>query len=190
VKPQPAKSLAIWMDPVEYSQLRAILETLAPRICLEWGSGGSTEAVLAECPFIERYVSIEHNRAWHERVKNAVSDRRLRLHQVDPDLPLTITKPTQKEIEAWDLRAEFEPELMASYVGLPRTLGLQFDFVLVDGRARNFCVREGYDLLRSGGVVVLHDAQREEHQSTLSEFPRPVFLTPWRQGQIWFARKP
>jgi hypothetical protein len=182
--------LAIWMDPVEVSQLLAILETLAPRVCLEWGSGGSTQTLLATCPSIEEYVSVEHNRDWHDTVKAQVSDQRLRLFHVAADEPLGSAKPSQKELEAWDLRAELEPNVMASYVGLPRTLGRIFDFVLVDGRARNFCVREGYRLLRSGGVLVVHDAQREEYASTLAEFPRSVFLTPWRQGQIWLVRKP
>ena len=185
---QPA--LAIWMDPVEFSQLRAILETLSPRVCLEWGSGGSTQTLLRACPFIEEYVSVEHNRAWHDKVKAEVTDPRLRLFHVAADQPLELAKPSQKQLEAWDLRAEQEPAVMASYVGLPRTLGRTFDFVLVDGRARNFCVREGYELLRSGGVLVVHDAQREDYASTLAEFPRSIFLTPWRQGQIWFVRKP
>ncbi|MEP7051302.1 MAG: hypothetical protein ABJB12_13160 [Pseudomonadota bacterium] len=182
--------LAIWMDPVEFSQLRAIIETLAPRVCLEWGSGGSTQTLLASFPFIEQYVSVEHNRAWHDRVKASVSDPRLRLFQVDADQPLGLEKPTRKQIEAWDERAEAEPALMASYVGLPRTLGLTFDFVLVDGRARNFCAIEGYELLRSGGILVVHDAQRDEYANVLRSFPRPVFLTPWHQGQIYFVRKP
>jgi len=188
MKSQPA--LAIWMDPVEFSQLRAIIETLAPRVCLEWGSGGSTQTLLAACPFIEQYVSVEHNRDWHDKVKVQVSDPRLRLFHVAADEPLALAKPSQQQIEAWDLRAEVEPQVMASYVGLPRTLGLEFDFVLVDGRARNFCVREGFRLLRSGGILVVHDAQREEYASTLAELPRSTFLTPWRQGQIWFVRKP
>ncbi|MEO8905967.1 MAG: hypothetical protein ABI488_25735 [Polyangiaceae bacterium] len=185
-----SQSLAIWMDPVEFSQLRAIIETLAPRICLEWGSGGSTQTLLASYPFIEQYVSIEHNRAWHERVKAAVTDPRLRLFQVDPDTPLDLAKPSQKQIEAWDERAELDSSLMGTYVGLPRTLGLTFDFVLVDGRARNFCVLEGYELLRSGGILAVHDAQRDEYSKVLRSFARPIFLTPWRQGQIWFVRKP
>lgn len=190
MKSRSTPPLSIWMDPVEYSQLRAIIETVAPRHCLEWGSGGSTQALLEACPFIEVYVSVEHNGAWHDRVKSTVSDARLRLHHVPADQPLLTVKPTQKQIEAWDLRAELEPDVMASYVNLPRSLGISFDFILVDGRARNFCVREGYELLRSGGVLVVHDAQREEYAAVLRDFPRPIFLTPWHQGQIWFVRKP
>lgn len=185
-----SQALSIWMDPIEFSQLRAILETLTPRVCLEWGSGGSTQTLLASCPFIERYVSVEHNRGWHDKVKSSINDSRLSLFHVDADEPLGLSKPTQKQIEDWDLRAEREPALMRSYVGLPRTLELAFDFVLVDGRARNFCVREGYSLLRAGGVVMVHDAQRDEYRETLNAFPRPIFLSPWRQGQIWFVRKP
>jgi len=190
MKTESASSLKVWMDPVEFSQLRAIIESLAPRVCLEWGSGGSTQTLLAECPFIEEYISVEHNRAWHDRVKVAVTDPRLRLFYVGADKPLGAAKPSQKEIEAWDLRAELEPDIMASYVGHPATLGKKFDFVLVDGRARNFCIKAGYELLRSGGVLVVHDAQREEYEPILRGFPRPIFLTPWRQGQICFVRKP
>ena len=40
------------------------------------------------------------------------------------------------------------------------TLGTSFDFVRVDGRARSLCVREGFELLRPGGVLAMHDAHR------------------------------
>ena len=46
----PDEGLSVWMDPAEFSQMLAILYTLEPRQCLEWGSGGSTKAVLAACP--------------------------------------------------------------------------------------------------------------------------------------------
>jgi hypothetical protein len=190
VKPMRDRKPAIWMAPVEFSQLRAILEVLTPRFCLEWGSGGSTVTLLESCPFIEEYVSVEHDRAWHDRVRSLVSDPRLKLFHVAPDEPLRVEKPTRRQIEAWDQRAEVEPALLASYVALPRTIRPDYDFILVDGRARNFCVREGYTLLRPGGVLVVHDAQRNENQAVLRDFPRPVFLTPWVQGQIWFVRKP
>ncbi len=72
----------------------------------------------------------------------------------------------------------------------PATLGTSFDFVRVDGRARSLCVREGFELLRSGGVLVMQDAQREEYRHALNEAGRAVFLDPWVQGQICFVRKP
>ncbi len=194
-------SLPVWMDPIELAQVRAILETLLPKRVLEWGAGGSTRELLATCPFIERYVSIEHNREWHGRVAEVVTDPRLELHLVEPSSPEP-TPPTgpgwtagakqQREaITAWRLRAETDPELMGAYVALPRTLpNPEFDFVLVDGRARCLCVHEGFSMLRPGGVLVVHDAQRREYHGALGEVGRPVFLTPWVQGQVCLVRKP
>lgn len=181
--------LPVWMDPVELSQLIAVVEATAPRRVLEWGCGGSTRALLARSPFIEQYVSVEHVAAWYAKVKATVTDPRLRLHLVEPDQPLPPGSHTQSEIEAWDSRAETERAVMARYVGLPRTLDMRFDLVLVDGRARCFCIAEGFDLLEPGGVLVLHDAQREEYHAAMWRLGRPVFLTPWKQGQICLVRK-
>ena len=34
------------MDPIEHSQVLAVLYALGPARCLEWGSGGSTKSFL------------------------------------------------------------------------------------------------------------------------------------------------
>lgn len=177
------------MGPCEFSQLLAVLHALEPARCLEWGSGGSTKAVLERCGFIERWVSVEHDPAWYERVRDRTSDPRLMLQLVEPD----IARPDPEDLEAvmaWDDRAEQEPEMTASYVSHPESLGTEFDFVLVDGRARRLCLRAGYALLRPGGVAVLHDAQREEYHDMLHELGSPVFLEPYEEGQICLLRKP
>jgi len=184
-----AQGPSVYMHAIELSQLFAVVEAVAPRRCLEWGSGGSTRALLEACPFIERYVSVEHDPTWHAEVTASVTDPRLSYHLVPPDVPHPDRKD-RRAVIAWEARAEEQPEMFASYVGLPRTLGLRFDFVLVDGRARGFCLEEGWQLLDPGGVILLHDAQREQYQPTLRALGRAVFLEPWKQGQIAFVRKP
>ncbi len=187
-KPEP-EELSVWMDPIELSQLLAILETLSPARCLEWGCGGSTKAILERCPFVEEYVSVEHVGAWYEKVKTQVTDPRLSLHHVPADEPLPPGEHPHPAVVAWDARAEVEPAIMRSYVEFPATLGKRFDFVLVDGRARRFCLATGFELLRSGGVVVLHDAQREQYHDAIKALGRAVFLEPYKQGQIALVRK-
>lgn len=185
---KPEAGLVPYMDPGEFAQLLAILETLAPARILEWGSGGSTKAILERCPFVERFVSLEHDRAWHERVRELVVDRRLELHLVEPD------EPAPREPDAYKRfadRAEQVRDSFASYVDFPATLGTTFDFVLVDGRARSFCIAAGWQLLRPGGVLVVHDAQRPEYHPALHGLnARPVFLEPFGNGQICLVRKP
>lgn len=193
LKKARAAELAVYMDPIELSQVRAVLEAVAPRCCLEWGSGGSTRAILEIAPFVERYVSVEHDARWHAEVARRVTDPRLSLHLVPSDVPRpdgAQVRVRRQLVTAWDLRAEQDPALMRSYVAFPRTLGLTFDLVLVDGRARTFCLQEGFALLRSGGVLLLHDAQRPEYREAVCALGRAVFLEPWKQGQVCLVRKP
>lgn len=191
--PVPGEPLPVYMHPVEWSQLLAIVETLRPARVLEWGSGGSTRAILEHCPFIERYVSIEHNSVWHARVQELVTDPRLSLHLVEGTEPEPFppkgTKGRRQMIDDWYRKCEADPSIMADYVAFPSTLTETFDLVLVDGRARIHCLKAGWELLREGGVLVIHDAQRDEYRATIGSFPRPCFLEPWHQGQICLVRK-
>lgn len=199
-EPPDFSTLPVWMHPIEQSQVRAVLETLAPRRVLEWGAGGSTRWLLETCPSIERYVSIEHNRQWHTLVgERMAGDRRLELHLFEPaePEPQSLDKGTSSEkrarrqaIQAFRQRAETDPSLFRSYLEFPRSLATTFDFILVDGRARSLCVREGFEHLRPGGILLLHDAQRREYHDALHAIGRPVFLEPWELGQVCFVRKP
>lgn len=182
-------ALPVHMAAEEFAQLLALLHTLAPARCLEWGSGGSTRALLEQCPFVERYVSIEHDRTWYDKVRSAVADPRLELHHVPPEEPPPPRSRFRKLHQAWDARAERERPLLARYVAFPATLGVRFDFVLVDGRARSFCLAEGWSLLRPGGMLVLHDAQRPEYRDALFALGTPTLLTPWRRGQLALLRR-
>ncbi len=189
-----AAALPVYMHPIEFGQLAAILRTLAPVRSLEWGTGGSTAAILATCPSIKTQVSIEHHPQWYEKVKDTVVDSRLHLHCVpgaepEPEFPGK-GKERKKAFYAWTLRGEQEPELFADYVGFPATLGMTYQFVLVDGRARIHCMKAGYELLEPGGVLVVHDAERTEYQTTIASFPDHVFLEPWVQGQVCLIHKP
>lgn len=187
-KRQQTAELAVYMSDVEFSQVLAVFEAVGPRVCLEWGSGGSTRALLEQCPFIEKYVSVEHDQRWFENVRSQIRDPRLDLHCAPADDPLPTGSNRQEEI-AWCARAEANPAMFATYVGLPRTLHPSYDLVMVDGRARNFCLREGYSLLRQGGVLLLHDAQREDYRAAVTALGRPRFLEPWNQGQVCIVRK-
>ena len=176
------------MHPIEFSQVRAVFEANAPRRCLEWGAGGSTRAALETFPFIERYVSIEHDRAWYEKVKNTIADPRLSLHLLEPEIAPPPPRPA-KALRDWAQQAERDSAMFTRYIEFPRSLNEAFDLVLVDGRARCFCLPVAYELLVAGGIIVIHDAQREMYHPVLSRLGRSVFLEPWVEGQVCLLRK-
>jgi hypothetical protein len=191
--------LPVFMHPVEFAQLAALLQGLGPRRCLEWGSGGSTAACLRLLPTVETWVSIEHDRAWHDRVRDLIDDPRLSLHHVPPTEP----EPPRPEgargaaldawrttWRAWIAACETRPSILAEYVALPGRLHDRYDFILVDGRARNACLRAGWELLGPGGVMVLHDAQRPVYHDTVRALGSFLFVEPWVQGQLCVLRRP
>jgi predicted O-methyltransferase YrrM len=184
------EGLPMYMHPMEIAQVFAIFEAVGPRRVLEWGSGGSTATLLAEFDCIQRYVSVEHHADWYEHVRSAVTDPRLELRLIPPDKPLPPGKHSDKVLRAWERQAEQDRSIFAQYIGFPRSLGLEFDLVLVDGRARTFCLAEGHAMLRPGGVLLIHDAQRAEYHAALTALGPHRFLQPWKQGQVCLLRKP
>lgn len=186
--------LGVYMHPVEFSQFSAIIHTLAPRRVVEWGSGGSTIALLRDFPSIETLVSVEHDRDWYERVRDGIDDARLRLVFAPPDIACEFDRPKtpeQRQIHrAWRTRGERDREVMKTYIEAPSKIVDGCDMAFVDGRARNFCIAEGYRLLRPGGILLLHDAERKIHHGALKKVGSPVFLDPWHDGQLALVRKP
>jgi predicted O-methyltransferase YrrM len=188
--------MPVWMHPIEFSQIRAVLHAVAPRTMVEWGSGGSSRAWLEALPDLELLFSVEHDAKWAERVRASITDPRfhLELCPPPPELPEPVHIPRNHETgqrhEAWTLRLEHEPEHMRHYVDAPAAAGVRFDVALVDGRARIHCLRKAFELVRPGGVVLLHDAQRPVYRQTLHALGRPLLLEPWVQGQVCVLRTP
>jgi len=188
--------MPVWMHPIEFSQVRAVLYAVDPRAMVEWGSGGSSRAWLHALPGLERLVSVEHHVTWGERVRESIDDPRFTLdlqpppeHDPEPE-HRPGDKTTAAAHRAWCIRCEDDPALMAHYVRAPRSAGVAFDVALVDGRARTHCLREAFERVRPGGVVILHDAQRSEYQPTVEALGGGLFLEPWVQGQVCLMRRP
>lgn len=184
--------MRVFMDSVEYSQIQAALTALQPTRFLEWGSGGSTIDFLKRYPSIEKMVSVEHHPLWYEKVKAAATD---------PRLSYFLKEAASKEPgpqflglyhgarAVWRRRAETDRSIFKDYVEHPTTLGMTFDCIFVDGRARNFCIETGWEILDHGGLMIIHDAQRAEYQDTIKRAGEAIYLTPWRKGQVCLLPK-
>lgn len=184
--------MRVYMDPVEYSQIAAALTALQPKRFLEWGSGGSTIDFLKRYSSIETLASIEHHPLWYEKVKAAVSDPRLSYFLKEPTSP----EPDRQFFglyrgarQAWRRRAENDRSVFKDYIEHPTTLDIRFDCIFVDGRARKFCIEIGWEILEPGGMMIVHDAQRAEYHETIARMGKPLYLSPWRRGQVCLLPK-
>jgi hypothetical protein len=163
------------MGPDEWQQLSSTVQELRPENVLEWGSGGSTLALLT-FPFIRHYVAIEHSPDWWVRVAQYASDPRLQLLLREPDRPI-------KSVLRWWEAAEVDDSWCRSYIKAAREAALDFDFCFIDGRARRFCIMEAMLIMRPGATIMLHDAQRKIYHDVLRGL-NVEWLEPWRDGQM------
>lgn len=159
---------------------------------LEWGAGGSTVWLAANLPEGAVLTSIEHDREWFYEVSNHLGNggrgRRdnVRMLLREPTGPLG-TNATAAEDDPTNLRPFIDG-----------ADGERFDVILVDGYARGACLEKARSLLNPGGVVVLHDAQREwydtgkalfaarGHMGSCPDYPGPELWWGTNSGDVAF----
>jgi hypothetical protein len=146
---------------------------------LEWGAGGST---LYFTRFLERHgisynwYSVEHRVKWYDIIQKEITSPNIKLilKKQKADNPSTIN--------------------LDHYVHYPRELtgklGVReyFDFILVDGRARARCLVEAKFLVKPGGIILLHDAEREKYHYVFQRFESwKMIESKDKPHAIWMA---
>ena len=126
-----------------------LLEERKPKLCLEWGSGGSTLYFPSKFKFIEKWVSIEHNKTWYNKIIDKITPNvELRLYENKDDYINAVFKDYKK-----------------------------FDFIFIDGIYRKECMIQARKHLKKDGFVLLHDTGRKEYKSWFNIFPKHRILT-------------
>lgn len=177
-----------WMKSRELVILEEILANLKPAYCLEWGSGFSTFHFPQLLPDLKKWYSLEHHKGWFDTVKSGLTNPKVEVLLAEPD-----------DRDYFSFKGKYGPKLEGlyedfhTYIELPKSFGLKFDFIFIDGRARKECLKAAYDLISDHGVVVVHDANRDAYFEDLPPFSSTFRLTDHRhhrkEGGIWIGRK-
>jgi SAM-dependent methyltransferase len=142
---------------------------------LEWGSGRSTLWFAERTRYL---VSVEHSADWFARVKRELNRRRL----TNVDYRLV----PAREDESAGGRAQSCP-----YVSAVADLATNsLDYVLVDGIHRGRCAHAAVDLLRSGGMLIVDNANRylphlSRSPESLRGAPDPTWSTFAERVAAW-----
>ena len=165
------------MSNLEIDIIESILLKLNPQKCLEWGSGFST---IYFPHFISNdaiWISVEHNTKWHEKIKKAQLGENVSLYNIGPNkYPWT------------DKYRDGDYNDLVDYINFPQKFK-NFDFILIDGRARSSCILKAHDLIDPFGIVVLHDANRKYYHSNFSVFENYTYLKDNKiiNGGLWIG---
>ena len=148
---------------------------------LEWGTGISTvyySRFLRSIGIAYGWYGIDNSPEWHKKILYQIKRNNLNknVHLYLFDFKPFWKKPNWKwgvlEPRGFDPKEENE----IKYITSPASLNIKFDIIIVDGRFRRRCLLETEKLLSSGGVVILHDAQKQQYHSSLGIYKSGRFI--------------
>jgi predicted O-methyltransferase YrrM len=145
-----------------------LIRELNIKCMLEWGPGFSTMVELMASKDLLLY-SYEDKEKWTTEYKKEFESK---FPELAPRLNFTLETDMDKYV-----KTTFSDEF--------------FDMILVDGVERQRCLDRAYDLLKPGGILLLHDA----HQGKASMTRDMIFIgTHTFNGQgewtnVWLKRK-
>lgn len=126
--------------------LLAILSEFKPKNILEFGSGKST-GVMAMAPSVELIHTYEHDHEYFSKFNKSAFDN-LELHLIENQDEYAYHFKNKKKI---------------------------YDLIFVDGVNRPRCIKESRHFLSQTGVMMLHDAAREEYEDAIKPFKYKIF---------------
>jgi predicted O-methyltransferase YrrM len=138
-------------------QVTAWLETYLKQDArvFEFGSGGSTVFFAQR---VKNLYTVEHDRKWYELVTHELKRRQF------TNVEYLLREPqhagSNPPAEYWDTYANEYPNM--SFEQYVKTIDEHpdhsFDLVLVDGRARKFCIQHAIKKIRPGGYLLLDNS--------------------------------
>lgn len=141
----------------------------------EWGSGGSTLFFAKRC---DRVTSIEHDRQWSKLLAGRLEENSV--SNVD------YREISGEKISDWARKNYLNPDDFVSndrnsigfsyekYVkAIDEYPDDYFDIVVVDGRARNCCVKRALSHVKQRGYLVVDNADRKYYLAGFSELQDP-----------------
>ncbi len=176
-----------WMT---YDAIDFLDKICTPETCVfEWGSGGSTLFFASRC---KQVVTIEHDTEWSEFLKAKLEE--LRLHNVDfrEIQAERIDDFTSRDAEnSDDFISKEKKSTGLSYENYVKAIDAfpseYFDIIVVDGRARNSCVKRAMPNVKKNGILIVDNSDRQYYISEFTELNDPQ---KWEktefQGPVFF----
>ncbi len=180
-----------WLTPDAIKALEMLLQPTD--IGLEYGSGRSTKFFASK---LQHLTSIEHHEGWYQKVKEELKAEGL----TNVKYLLAVPKGSIPQVHFTSEAQHFTPEkeypiedkYFKDYISLIEDFPeSHLDFALIDGRARKSCALKAIDKIKSGGLLVLDNAERvryEKVHGALKTWDKIFTTTGLTDTVIW--RKP
>lgn len=152
------------MKQKEIRVFEEVFRKLKPTEILEWGSGYSSLYFPKKIKSKFNWLAVEHNREWHKIVAEKNKNNSVEIKYVKPNNPKW--KQSKNDGTLKDYK---------DYIEYPKTLKKKFDLIIIDGRARKECFKVAKKILNKNGVIIIHDANREEYYNSFKFKEKQTF---------------
>ena len=153
---------------------------LTPKMkVFEYGSGGSTLFLGSRVCHV---FSVEHDKDWFLKTREALQKQQLNnvtYNLIEPEWDGTYeNKRFNDPKNNLSSLLDFKGKTFTSYVSsIDKFPDEYFDTIIVDGRARQSCIRQSIPKVKRGGVILLDNAERKFY---LAPFPELQLKDKWR----------
>lgn len=131
----------------------------------EYGSGGSTLFFARRARTV---TTVEHDREWYETVRAALRKRGLGNVKLVFEPPVASEATSTGDRRYRSNKSPYEDTSFETYVRTVQRLErASLDCLLIDGRARPDCIREGASYVAPGGWLIVDDAHRDRYRTAL-----------------------
>lgn len=140
-----------------FDAVREVEEFLSKRAgarIFEWGSGASTMWLSKRAGEV---ISVEHDGEWHEMVTGRLKGDGITNVSLRHVAAQTVGRVGSR-------KSGFAGQHFDRYVHAIRDVPGEFDLIVIDGRAREACLREAKARLAPGGVILFDDFKRQRYQ--------------------------
>ncbi len=165
-----------WMRKRELEIVTEILRKKQPEYCLEWGAGYSTLQFPVLSDQVKQWISVEHDDDWAVKINSMNMNNKVSVVCVKPNND--VSPGAEKYNDYKD------------YIEYPDSLGLKFDYIFIDGRARSECLAKARALLNTQGIVVVHDANRSDYHKAFTPYKEQILFSDMRYvkgGGCWIG---
>ena len=156
----------------------------------EYGSGGSTLFWAAR---VASVVSVEHDRAWYEKLRPQLrtsENAHVTYLLAEPEPDPSFGKMSYRDPHDYISHDQhYDGKNFERYAKtIDRYPEAYFDVIVVDGRARPSCIKHAIPKLKKGGLLVVDDTEREFYLRPFN-WDKPHWITKRFAGPGPFFRE-
>ena len=149
-----------------YRSIKKINDFLKNRdnvIAFEYGSGASSIWLAKR---VKQLYSIEHNKDWFNIVKKHIKS----FSNINYNFI-----PAEKKINSHEYLSMKEKGVsFFNYVNGINCLNKKFDLIVIDGRARNACLKAAVKNLKKDGIIIFDNCNRKRYKNDLTKLKNKI----------------